>query len=954
VITASPSQRSAIEAAPGPLLVLAGPGAGKTFCLIERIHHLINRHGYAPERICAFTFTRKAAAEITDRLEARLGESAAAVHGGTIHAFCANVLRKHPEQAGLEPGFGIADEEYQLGALRRIEGPSRWHKKALSRFSAHRLAGGRMMHDDLLLLAEYEAFLADFDTLVLKTAELLKMTEVAQSVRNSWDAVLVDEFQDLNTAQYSVVRALAVEHRHLFAVGDDEQSIFSWAGADRRVFDRFQADFSPQRVDLEDNRRTPQQVFDLARRLISRNPGLFDARKSVTPQRISPFAVQAFAFPDDESEVQWLIADLLRDHEAHGHAWGDVALLYRVHAIGERLEAALLSAGIPCALQRGHALSDDPAAAYVIAALRVVLQPRDDVNKERFFRAVLPRPILDEATAKAQENGITLLRQLQRNTDDLPRGDDSARQIRRALYDLRNLASAPKQHSTLASLVQELLSRRVGPVPSVLQDHHDELGDPLEVPEALALGQRLREARAQRRAVWVEPMGGVDIPLRGMLQRAGFRVRGRGPSGPTDERLQPGDATSLELPLVVFKALQLLEMDGFASSLTNFTALDAETTDRRSAVADIVELAALRVRDGRVVDTFESLVRPAAGVPAGATALHGISNADVATAPTFAELWPRLQAFCGNDVVVAHNGYEYDFAILGRKTRECGLTFSLSTFDTLPLARDLISGGARLEDLARRYGIERGRAHRAPDDARALVGVFLALGREKAKRARKTALVNLLDHVGVALALHGESRLSDEGRLVLRLARPFALGRYSDCLEYYERECTAASDAPSLDELISRLGGRAVMERIRAERSADERYPETMQRLRRLIADIPETSLNEQIQTFLERTALSAWDGAEPMRDRVNLLTLHATKGLEFSRVYIVGVEDELLPGGAPGKPPANEEVEEARRLLYVGMTRAEDRLVLTWSAARGERESGGHRFLDEMGVGVE
>jgi DNA helicase-2/ATP-dependent DNA helicase PcrA len=124
-----------------------------------------------------------------------------------------------------------------------------------------------------------------------------------------------------------------------------------------------------------------------------------------------------------------------------------------------------------------------------------------------------------------------------------------------------------------------------------------------------------------------------------------------------------------------------------------------------------------------------------------------------------------------------------------------------------------------------------------------------------------------------------------------------------------------------------------------------------MMRLRRLIANIPDVPLAQQLTVFLERAVLSRLDGLEPERMRVNLLTLHSTKGLEFSRVYVVGAEDEQLPGGSPRKGPKPEEIEEARRLLYVGMTRTQDRLVMTRVETRSEKPTGGHRFLDEMGA---
>jgi DNA helicase-2/ATP-dependent DNA helicase PcrA len=183
------------------------------------------------------------------------------------------------------------------------------------------------------------------------------------------------------------------------------------------------------------------------------------------------------------------------------------------------------------------------------------------------------------------------------------------------------------------------------------------------------------------------------------------------------------------------------------------------------------------------------------------------------------------------------------------------------------------------------------------------------------------------------------------------ICRAFSLGRYSTCLENYEREQAGDLSIPTVDELIERLGGARLMLKIRAEKSADERYPAAMARLRRLTAEIPDGPLGEQISSFLERAVLSKWDGVDPARGRVNLLTLHSTKGLEFSRVYIVGVEDSQLPGGSPTSGPTPAEIEEARRLLYVGMTRVRDRLVLTHDATRSGKPTRGHRFLDEAGL---
>lgn len=958
-IQPTPSQRRAIEADPRALLVLAGPGAGKTFCLIERIRYLIEHHGFDPARICAFTFTNKAAGEIAHRLEARPGLEGVAqrITRGTIHAFCADLLREYGEEIGLDPGFGIADEDYQLGVLRRIEGPRRWHRRTLTQFSAFRFRNIGLHHDTLVLFDKYERHLErrnvlDFDHLVIKAAELLDRSARAAEIRTQWDVVLVDEFQDLNRVQYRVIRALAQDHRHVFAVGDDEQSIYSWAGADRAVFTTFDQEFQlgDSRIHLEENRRCPRTVFALARTLIEHNPPIFTDKIVPRADRSDTYDVQAVDFETDDDEAAWLVDDIARDRLGHPELdLGDVAVLYRKHEIGERLESELVNAGIPCRLAPGRALAEDPVVSYLIAAVRVIAWPDDPLLRDAFLRTVLPQSILLEAEAMQTAAANDVRVKLGHMQARLPRHDERGKQIRRATADLRNLEALGKQHRSIAALVQELLSRRVGMLQSVLRDHLDEITDPASVPEVARLADRLRDARARQARLWIAPLGGAEVAIAGMLGDLNVRsTRGEAPPDPA-LHLTAADAPSLGLPLAIFKAAQLLEMSETRSAFSNYTAIDLETTSTVPATAEIVEIAAVRVRDGKVVDQYSALVKPRGPIPHDASATHGIYDRDVADAPSIAQVWPAFRSFCGEDVIVAHNGHHFDFPILKRTAKELSGSFDLCLFDTLPLARDLFPTSRRLGDLARQLGIPTGTSHRALDDTVALANLLPALEERKLSRARKTALVDMLGHLGVALALDTSGAACPEAALFARIARPFALGKYSPCLDWYERQRGDDASLPSVADLVERLGGVALMLRIRAEKTADERYPAVMARLRRLIAEIPDGSLEEQLSDVLERIVLSRWDGHDPERGRVNLLTLHSTKGLEFSRVYVVGAEDSEMPGGTSAKPATDEEIQEARRVLYVGMTRTIDRLVLTRVETRGEKPTGGHRFLDEM-----
>ena len=526
----SPSacQTQAIEAPLGPVLVLAGPGAGKTFCLIERIRYLVEQKGFDPARICAVTFTNKAAQEIAERLETSLGERAAAVKGGTLHALCAEILREHGERIGVRRGFGIADDEYQRDVLRRL---GVWRDKRrgwlLTRFGLYRARDVELTPEDFSLFNRYrnvleQRNLVDFDDLVGHTANLLEAHEdIADQVASRWDYLLVDEFQDLNPRQYAVVSRLAVGHRNLFVVGDDEQSVYSWTGADPKVLRQFANDFRlDAKVVLDENRRTARQIFAAARLLLRQNPSLFE-EKTLRAERESEYAVSVRGFGDERAEAQWVLADLVADQLASGLPWGEYGLLYRRHEIGDTLESELLRAGIPCRLAAGRALQDDPVVRYLIAALRVIADPVDALRLEAFARVVLPPMLWNRIVSEAEKEKQEPLAWMRIVARRLPKDDEDGKKIRRADYALQNLPALARRHQTLPGLVEELLSQRVGTYKTVLEDLHDDLTDPAADPTLVVLAARLGSALHGRKRVWLPRMGGLELALSGLLLRAG-------------------------------------------------------------------------------------------------------------------------------------------------------------------------------------------------------------------------------------------------------------------------------------------------------------------------------------------------------------------------------------------------------------------------------------------------
>ena len=942
------SQRAAIEAGTGPLLVVAGPGSGKTFCLIERIRFLVERHAKAPDRIIAFTFTNKAAEEIAARLD-ELGEAAQKVRRTTIHKFCVDVLREHGRRINVDPGFGIADEEYQCALLAQLGSSVRNHKGLLQLFARHRLRGDPLGLTETRRFERYVEILRDrnmldFDMLLLRTADALEHADAAEEVRKRWEAILVDEFQDLNPVQYSVIRTLARATNNVFAVGDHDQSIYGWAGAEPKLFSQYMNDFGITKpLFLQENRRTARHIFELARLVIDPNPSLpgFEARPTVHATRTTDHPVEARVFENAEAEAAWLIEDMHAQRARHPELrWGDFGLLYRTHEIGNLLEPALLMANVPARLAHGRAVSEDPVIAWVVAALGVMLHPADPAIQEKYLSMVLPRTLTEWARSEAERRGQSMIGPLRHQLD---RKGQNWEEIRRAVSSLKNLGAYLHRHHALDTLLAELLSRRVGRFRNPLAERHIEIDDPETDVDATTLAFRLNSVLQNPRPVSLPRIGGAEIPIKAMLHEIGVREVHLGARPGADAIADATDARTLAR--TVFKAAQIITARRFEGTFTDYTSIDIESTGLDRKRCEIVEIAAVRVRRGRPVEEYHSLVRPRIAIEPGATAIHQIDAAKVANAPYFEQIWPAFRDFCGDDVLVAHNGEDFDFPVIRRMARGMPGANTLATYDSMPLAYEITPASHRLEDLARQFGIDTGRSHSALDDARTLAHVFARLNREKVTRSRKSALLQLLDHLGVALALAQPLPETTDARVLFEIARPFALGVFGDALEYYQ--ANRDGSVPTLDEVIDRLGGQQLMERIRRERSAEERYPSSMQRLGMLSAGMEGLSLREQIELLLERVALSGREAGEDEPGRVSLLTLHATKGLEFSRVYIVGAEDAQFFK----EKDSREEQEESRRVFYVGMTRAKDRLVFTRALSRGGKPTGGSKFLDELGV---
>lgn len=417
------AQVDAVSADEGPVLVLAGPGSGKTRVLTHRVAWLVDVFGVAPWRIMAVTFTNKAAREMRGRLERLIGPTALGqVTIGTFHAICARLLRHEADALAVDRDFVIFDSDDQERAVKRaldefnldpkqyrpsaILGAISSAKSELIRPADYRPASywheiaGRVYTRYQQLLHASNAL--DFDDLLLETAELLRGNPaVRDRYRERYRHILVDEFQDTNTAQYAMLKALASAElpeapHNLFAVGDEDQSIYRWRGADWRNIERFRRDFPAARtILLEQNYRSTQTILDAARAVIDQNA--HRTPKALWTERGPGEGLVLFEAYDEVEEAAFVVHQI-EQHVRRGGKFGELAVMYRTNAQSRTIEDALVRKRIPYQLVGGTRFYDRREIRDVLAYLRLVHNPLDEIALQRVIN-VPTRGIGDKALA---------------------------------------------------------------------------------------------------------------------------------------------------------------------------------------------------------------------------------------------------------------------------------------------------------------------------------------------------------------------------------------------------------------------------------------------------------------------------------------------------------------------------------------------------------------------------
>jgi DNA helicase-2/ATP-dependent DNA helicase PcrA len=433
------NQRKAVETADGPTLVIAGPGSGKTRVLTSRVTYLLDVRNIFPYRIMAVTFTNKAAREMKERLTRIVGNKADELMIGTFHSICARILRREAPHAGLDRNFTIYDADDQLNVVKATLAELNLDEKRYKPGSLHTAISNAK--NELItpeefaantyfneiaqrVYARYQQILRannalDFDDLLTETTYLLQgHPAVREKLQERYMQVLVDEFQDTNVAQYTLVKLLAGKHRNLFCVGDPDQSIYKWRGADYRNVLRLREDFKDLNViPLDQNYRSTQTILDAAMAVIKKNPNRQHINLK-TDKGHGPKIVVRELFNEDE-EAQYVVDTIAELTAQKAAEPGDVAVMYRTNAQSRAIEDAFVRSGLPYKLVGATRFYARKEIKDVLAYLRIVNNPADSVSLARIVN--VPARGIGEKTfaqidATARANNMSVFDVLSRGT----------------------------------------------------------------------------------------------------------------------------------------------------------------------------------------------------------------------------------------------------------------------------------------------------------------------------------------------------------------------------------------------------------------------------------------------------------------------------------------------------------------------------------------------------------
>lgn len=967
----NPNQYAAVSSGKQPVLVLAGPGTGKTRLLVARIIWLIEQEKISPEQILALTFTNKAANEMKTRLTNYLAEDAEDVNTGTFHAFTLSLLRKYHDRAELSKFFTVCDQEYQTHLVKNLAAPfirenlDTKVQGILLSFSNHQVKNSPLPQFAGELFEKYQAHLTrhnliDFDQIMVKGSVLLHNNpDILAEYRHLYPAVLVDEFQDTDPIQYDILKMLTEEHKNVFVVADDDQSIYSWRGANPENISKYMTDFAiAQPIFLDINYRSGNSILSAAQKIIEKTHRI-EPNKNIQVEKAIDDHLDIKYFMDEKTEIEFILKKI-EEWRAHDVEYQDMAVIYPYHKIGQHLEKYLLQAQIPFQLADGKSLFDHPAIKKVILYLRLIRDSEDPVALEELANHELGPAISGMIKQTAQSEKISFRKVLYRYYRDKSNrlSFDVRLKIQAFVNYLANLINL-KDFFTFVQLLDEIYSTIDIAEKSSLAASAEKLEAVSKIDEfsqfkTLTLeGKKIYIHSPEEKISFLTGIM-INQVLKSQIQESVDNAEiiiALEPYPGKDKRVVPVYDLKNKVRQgglsCMFKFLQWYTTKEVTDILKNSVILDLETTDKDTATAGIVEIAAIRVENYKIMDEFHSLINPEMRISKGAQAVHHISDQDVSDKPTFQEIWPAFKEFIGDSIIIAHNGHQFDFPILDRYCRKItGSKLENIRIDSLVMARQIFPGQSNsIDALMQRFNLSAKARHRALDDVIVLNDIVKQLQKIKSDQAKQSALEIVLDIV--ALGNLVEDKISAlEDRIFFSSGSRKLLSPYSQIRAAYAKKYQTTDD--DIYNLV-----KLKIQQLEPYHSEEDLW----YRIKELAHQFNSNPIDEAIGYFLAFISLNSGQDQLQEINAISMLTFHAAKGLEFDKVILLGMENNSMPmfhalrEDADDTRPVAQKIEEQRRLFYVGITRAKTELLLTAVKNRGGWERESSPFLKDINV---
>ncbi|MBI5059091.1 UvrD-helicase domain-containing protein [candidate division KSB1 bacterium] len=511
--TLNAEQRDAVVAPSGPILVLAGAGSGKTRVLTGRVFYLVAEQREHPDSLLVMTFTNKAARELQERLRGYWGESSRLPWAGTFHSFCARLLRQYGGEIGLAPGFTIYDTDDNEAILTGLLSERQLARDELSAGTLRgwisliknggRLSGKHPAHryvDDLLTAYNDRlrtAQAVDFDDLLRLPLDLFAACpQVLQRLRDRYRHVLIDEFQDTNSHQFEFSRILAEPRNDLFVVGDDDQAIYGWRGADSKHILEFQERFAGTQVHrLEQNYRSTQAILDIANDVIGGNRKRTDKRLWTAQKGGEKVVLRTLSRAVDEANE--VVGEIVHQRRMNGYTWRDFAILFRTNSLSRLFEEVLVAQAVPYALVGGVRFYERKEIKDLLAYLRVLVNPDDEQAWRRVLKTP-PRGIGEVTVAAVEETA----KQLRTGFGAVLHDEQLLKLLGKTAF--AKLSPVAGRMLKLREEIRELvIADQVRTVldSSGLVDHYNDPRDPASEERIANLHQLVEAARERQRAV---------------------------------------------------------------------------------------------------------------------------------------------------------------------------------------------------------------------------------------------------------------------------------------------------------------------------------------------------------------------------------------------------------------------------------------------------------------------